>query len=159
MTVLANVYVESGDEERRNEVWKEVSKEVAKIKKTKKCEIIIAGDWNACTEHDSVFVRAGKTRKVDIEMKQYLSDMGVVDKVSEYRKKVGGTNEQFATREDKEGNLHRIDHIWASGEMKVKMASVKDTDIDSDHKMVEVLLGIEEQRQKKLPRKERRRMA
>src|SRR4051812_37225629 len=39
MTVLANVYVESGDEERRNEVWKEVSKEVAKIKKTtKKCE-------------------------------------------------------------------------------------------------------------------------
>src|SRR3954451_20713780 len=112
MDVLANVCVESGDEERRNEVWKEVSKEVAKIKKTtKKCEIIIAGDWNACTEHDSVFVRAGKTRKVDIEMKQYLSDMGVVDKVSEYRKKVGGTDEQFATREDKEGKelMHRID--------------------------------------------------
>src|SRR3954452_9736178 len=61
MTVFANVYVESGDEERRNEVWKEVVKEVTKIKKTtKKCEIIIAGDWNACTEHDSV---AGKTRK------------------------------------------------------------------------------------------------
>ena len=85
ITILANVYVESGDEEKRNEVWKEISKEITKIKKsTKECKIIVAGDWNACTEHDSVFVQAGKTRKVDVEMRQHLLDIGVEDKISEY---------------------------------------------------------------------------
>jgi hypothetical protein len=33
IVVLANVYVESGDEERRNDVWKEVTREITKIKK------------------------------------------------------------------------------------------------------------------------------
>jgi hypothetical protein len=92
-------------------------------------------------------------------MKQHLMSLEVEDKVSEYRKKIGGTNEQFATREDREGNLHRIDHIWASQEMKVKGAVVKDTDIDSDHKMVQVSLNTEEQSGQHIPRKIRRRMA
>ena len=90
-------------------------------------------------------------------MKQHLS-LEVEDKISEYRKKIGGTNEQFATREDKEGNLHRIDPL-GSQEMKVKGAVVKDTDIDSDHKMVQVSLNTEEQSGQHIPRKIKRRMA
>ena len=112
IVVLANVYVESGDEERRNDVWKEVTREITKIKKnSKKCRVIVAGDWNACTEHDSVFREAGKTRKIDVEMKQHLMSLEVEDKISEYRKKIGGTNEQFATREDREGNLQNRPYL------------------------------------------------
>ena len=82
--IIGNVYVESGDEERRAELWKEVIQEIKRVEKgSNKCEIIIGGDWNACVEHNSVFVTPGQSRKIDVEMRQCLVEIGVEDKVSQ----------------------------------------------------------------------------